>query len=102
MRYGAFGIHTRLQFVIDKTGGIDWDLRSEYLAKKYCLPIEKMRQVCKIDVEEYLDTGMSIDELIEKYRKYRDNKRKKSEQAFENMTTMLATVAGLGESYWMR
>lgn len=96
------GIHTRLQYVIDNSGGLNWEKRAEYLAKEYSLPIEKTRRICKVDIENYLDNGESIDDLIERYEEYKKLKKKESEIAFNNLSTMLGAVLGMGGGHWLR
>ena len=82
-----FGIHTRLKFIIEKSGGIDWNLRTEYLMNKFNISREDALIVRNYDYEDTIKEWSH--ETILSYIKNKEDDRKKRKRSFSNYITAL-------------
>lgn len=66
--YVDCGIHSRLQFIINHSGGLDKEARLLYLAKTYDLAKDDAKLLYRYPVEELLEK-YSLDELMKHAKK---------------------------------
>lgn len=88
------GLHTRLCFIIQQCGGLDWNLRKEFLIKDFNLTEEIADFVKGYQYEVMIDT-MTHEEIIEYITRQENKKMKKKEEAvngFYNLDKALQKV----------
>lgn len=60
----SYGIHTRVQNLINHCGGLDFNERAHYLAKTYNIPVSDAWYLMREPVEEYIQKGETIEDII--------------------------------------
>ena len=92
MRYVSHGIHSRLYYVVEHSGGLNKVIRRAWLAKEFRLNDEALDIVLMYNVEEILNE-ITIEELIERVRIVNHNRElegRDSLKLLNRMYTMLA------------
>lgn len=72
----TFGIHTRLHYIIKKSGGLDWNKRKDYLRRKYGFTEDVANRVYRYPIESMLKkyTLVTCLDKIEELEKAKDRK----------------------------
>lgn len=65
----SYGIHTRVQNLINHVGGIDVDKRVQYIMETYNISIDDAFTLLRVPIEDYLAEGITIEELVANIRR---------------------------------
>ena len=91
MKCITYGIHTRLYYIIKRTGGLNKEMRKEYLKNKFGFDDETVDLVLMYDIEHLL-----IKNTIEEIKYYINQKniynKKQIEYNFNGLSNILKNI----------
>ena len=91
MKFTSYGVHTRLQYLINRVGGIDVAIRRKWFEDKYGFDKETIDLVLMYDIE-YLLTKNTIDEIKQSVEQINRNNGLKKLQHEKKLKCMLTTL----------
>lgn len=72
----TFGIHTRVHYIIKKSGGLDWNKRKDYLKRKYRFTEDVVNRVYRYPIESMLEK-FTLDDCLDRINKYEKRKEQR-------------------------
>jgi len=91
MGFVSYGIHTRLHYEIQRTGGLDKEIRRAWLEAEYGLDKESLDLVLMYNVEDRLKDS-TLEELKQLIINQKSNEKSKSAYAMRSLTGMLTSL----------
>lgn len=93
MKFITYGIHTRLHYLIKKTGGIDKNIRKKYIKEKYNYTDKTIELIINHNFEEWLK-DFTIEEITTYLINEKEIDRKKAKSILNDLSRMVYMFKG--------